>query len=627
MIAIKDNMPKDLIVVKRSGQRVTFNPLKIAIAIKNAFDSVPDNYSNKDINIVYNNTLKYIADNYQDRKTINVEDVQDIIEKILKDYKYNSVYESFSSYRIRRSESRKNFQEKQQHKFARAIEKINYLKLDNIKTKNVLLEYGNIIAHEYTKAYVLDNKYVRAAHEGKIYIHNMKYFNYGYMGNTFLDISNVLSDGDFFDAINMIINAAKEIKGEIGIPAFDESLIKNIKKYYQDTFIRLLNKYLNNMGFTHLIGNKKIEEKILKEDSFNIDNKNYQEIFNNDILKIILNNANTDAKEYTYEYYKHNITKMFKILNKNDNTISISFGNSKEFFGKYIEDIIYEIILENKYFDNISFIYKVSDDLTKALNLITANKNVKLNFTNDLDEYFSDGSRIYENIYSDSISSGRMNVSSTSINIARLGIKYKKLNDKFYQELDRLIDLVKNELMLVFENIGDKTKDNYDYLFNKNIYDSDKLDYGQKIRKVIKNGTLNINLSGLLECAMTIDKENYLDIAIKIVKYINKKTILMSLDNKLNFTLSHIINVSAMEFMDIDASIFGNISNNEYYENLGSISKLDKIADYNKINKLFTGGFMLDIIIDSKDYSEKVKKIISKLKKEYIGIVSIRRKL
>lgn len=627
MIAIKDDVLKDLVVVKRSGQRVAFNPLKIAIAIKNAFDSVADNYSNKDTNIVYIGTLKYIIDNYQDRKTINVEDVQDIIEKMLLEYKYKSVYESFSSYRLRRSESRKNYQEKQQHKFARAIEKINYLKLDNIKTKNILMEYGNIISHEYAKAYVLDNKYVRASQEGKIYIHNMDYFNYGYMGNTFLDIRNILSNGDFYDVINMIVNVSRELKGEIGIPSLDRVLIRNVKNKYHDTFIKLLNKYLSNMGFSYLVNNKKIEEKILKEDSFDIEYSDYGEVFNNDMLFMLLNNARCDAREYVYDYYKYNINKMFMILNQNNNLMSISFGSSKDEFGKFIENIICDVILENKYFDNISFIYKLSDNVDNALKLLTANKNIKLNIMSDTSqEYFSDGSRIYENIYSDSISYGRMNVSSTSINVARLGIKYKKLSDKFYQELDSLIDLVKSELMMVFENIGNKTKDSYDYLFNKNIYDSDKLDYGQKIRKVIKNGTLNINLSGLLECSMAIDKDNYLDIALKIVKYINKKTILMSLDNKLNFTLSHIVNESAMEFMDIDKAIFGNISNNEYYENLGSISKLENIEEINKINKLLNGGFILDISLNGKDYNKEVKKVIDKLKEEYIGLVSIRRK-
>ena len=80
MILIDNHSFEDLIVVKRSGQRVEFNSLKIAVAIKNAFDSTPSNYSNNDINKVYEDTLSYIYNNYKDRKTINVEDIQDMVE-------------------------------------------------------------------------------------------------------------------------------------------------------------------------------------------------------------------------------------------------------------------------------------------------------------------------------------------------------------------------------------------------------------------------------------------------------------------------------------------------------------------------------------------------------------------
>lgn len=627
MIVINEDAIKDLIVVKRSGQRVSFNSLKIAIAIKNAFDSVDDNYSNKDINIVYSDTLKFIITNYQDRKTINVEDVQNIIEKTLEQDGYQNVFEAFSSYRNRRSESRKSFQEKQQHKFAKAIEKINCLNLDRLKTRNALLEYGNIISHQYAKAYVLDNKYVRACEEGKIYIHNMDYFYYGYIGNTFLDISNIIINNDFFNLINMIKNSTKEIKGEVSIPSLDKCLIKSVKAMYQQTFIKLLNKYLSNMGFDYLTNNKKVEERILKEERLEININDYNDIFNNSMLIMIFSNAKKDALEYIKEYYKYSINRLFIILNESDQTYSISFGNNTVDFAKLIEKIIIEILLENNYYDNVTAIYKVHYDINSAIKLVISNKNIRLSFVDNECEYFADGLRIYENLYSDNISLGRMNISNISINIARLGIKYKKLNDKFYQELDTLIDLVKNGLMTIFENIGDKTKDNYEYLFNKNIYDSDKLDYGQKIRKVIKNGTININLTGILECAKAISIDDYLEIALKIIKYINKKTILLSLDNKLNFTLSHILNESSIEFMDIDKAIFGNISKNEYYENLGNISKLDNIDSINRINKLLTGGFILDISINNKNYEREVRKIIEILKDTYTGLVSIRRKL
>src|SRR5574344_2270558 len=128
-----DTELSDLTVVKRSGQRVLFNQLKIAVAIKAAFDNTENTYEEKDINKVFEDTLKYITNNYHDRKTINVEDIQDIIENVLKSDHYPDIFQSFSDYRIRRAESRKAFSEKQQHKFVKAIEKIGNIKTNNEK--------------------------------------------------------------------------------------------------------------------------------------------------------------------------------------------------------------------------------------------------------------------------------------------------------------------------------------------------------------------------------------------------------------------------------------------------------------------------------------------------------------
>ena len=171
-----ENILKDLVVVKRSGQRVEFNSTKIAVVIKKAFDHVRPTNSEAEINKVYSGVLNYIKNTYVDRKTINVEDIQDIIETKLKENNFNDVYEAFSDYRIRRAASRKVFAMRQQHKFAKAIERIGNFEKDSTPS-DILLDFGKTISCEYTKAFVLDNKYVRSHEEGNIYIHNLDYFN------------------------------------------------------------------------------------------------------------------------------------------------------------------------------------------------------------------------------------------------------------------------------------------------------------------------------------------------------------------------------------------------------------------------------------------------------------------
>lgn len=623
-------------MVKRSGQRVEFNSLKIAVAIKNAFDSTPSNYSNNDINKVYDDTLSYIYNNYKDRKTINVEDIQDVIELTLKRDSYNDIYDSFSGYRLRRSESRKSFSVKQQHKFVKAIEKIGCVDISNYKVGENLEKFGSIISSEYTKSYILDNKYVRAFEEGKIYIHNFLYFHLGYFSNTSLDIRKLADKDEFlFDILNILVRSKEEVKGEVSINGFDDILSKYYVDKFKKIFIKKLVDTLSLLGFIDLVNIKKIEDRIFKELSVVIILDNYRDLFVNDVLFNILENIYDMSIMEVFDYMLLNIKKILMLLNdsyRENNFYSISIGNNKTYEGNIIKNIILNLIDEMDYLENICIVYKVCElsDIDKIVKLIYEGKNMRLNIldkenNNNYDvEYFSDGTRIYENIYSDSISIGRMNVANTSINMARLGFIHKSLNKEFYNGLDNLIEFTKNELLIVYENMGNKIKNNYNYLFDGNIFDDEKLDYGQKIRKVIKNGTLNINLVGLYECALMIDKDKTREIMLKIIKYINKKIILLSIDNKLNFTLSAIVNDASYELMDLDKAIYGvikGINDNDFYRNVMVDCSIEELNLY---QKMFNGGCILEIKLKDKFSLEKIRESIIELVDNYVGIVYIK---
>lgn len=623
-------------MVKRSGQRVEFNSLKIAVAIKNAFDSTPSNYSNNDINKVYDDTLSYIYNNYKDRKTINVEDIQDVIELTLKRDSYNDIYDSFSGYRLRRSESRKSFSVKQQHKFVKAIEKIGCVDISNYKVGENLEKFGSIISSEYTKSYILDNKYVRAFEEGKIYIHNFLYFHLGYFSNTSLDIRKLADKDEFlFDILNILVRSKEEVKGEVSINGFDDILSKYYVDKFKKIFIKKLVDTLSLLGFIDLVNIKKIEDRIFKELSVVIILDNYRDLFVNDVLFNILENIYDMSIMEVFDYMLLNIKKILMLLNdsyRENNFYSISIGNNKTYEGNIIKNIILDLINEMDYLENICIVYKVCElsDIDKIVKLIYEGKNMKLNIldkenNNNYDvEYFSDGTRIYENIYSDSISIGRMNVANTSINMARLGFIHKSLNKEFYNGLDNLIEFTKNELLIVYEDMGNKIKNNYNYLFDGNIFDDEKLDYGQKIRKVIKNGTLNINLVGLYECALMIDKDKTREIMLKIIKYINKKIILLSIDNKLNFTLSAIVNDASYELMDLDKAIYGvikGINDNDFYRNVMVDCSIEELNLY---QKMFNGGCILEIKLKDKFSLEKIRESIIELVDNYVGIVYIK---
>ena len=112
MIVLEDKI-LELIVIKRDGKKTKFEEEKIAIAIKKGFDSIEgEKYSEKDITKVYESVLKDITKTYQDKKSIKIEDIQDLIEEKLKKYEYMDVYDNFSAYRTLRNKSRELFKQK-----------------------------------------------------------------------------------------------------------------------------------------------------------------------------------------------------------------------------------------------------------------------------------------------------------------------------------------------------------------------------------------------------------------------------------------------------------------------------------------------------------------------------------
>ena len=603
------NILDEIIVVKRSGQRINFNGSKIAVAIKHAFDDVSNDYKLEEVNKIYEAVLKYIVDNYQTRRTINVEDIQDIIEEILK--KNNKqVYEAFVKYRTRRAESRKVFSLKQQHKFVKVIEKVNTI--SSLSTPNSsLLKYGEIISQEYIKSYILDNKYTRLHEEGRIYINNLSYFNLGYLNDTHLRIENKMDD-----LIKSILDAKTEIIGEISIDDIDTKLyryeIRNFKRILKDK----ISKYLNIIGLSDYINIRKINEKIDKLEDIEFEINIFDEYLLNDQVKNIVTFAYKDSKEEFIGYISDKIETMLITLNKNisiNSKYSISISKNDNF----IRDIIINKIGYLNTLDNVTLICKIGNnyDIENIYKLL--DKNVRFVFNDD--EYFSSGLLI-NNGY------GKSNISYTSINIARLGIKYKKLSEDFYKELDELIEIAKNELLFVFETIGDKTRENYSVLFNRNILDDEKLEENQKIRKVIKNGTLNINLTGLLECSYIIDKDNNKEVILKIIDYIKSKIDDISKETKLNFTLSSIIDDSSKELIILDKTIYGiidKVTKKENYQNVSQISNINDIKVINQYQKYLNGGNLM--VFNQNNITIKhLREVIDECIKNKVGILELR---
>lgn len=631
----------DLIVVKRSGQRVEFNASKIAIAIKKAYESTFNEVDEKKIYKTFEKVLAFINNNYKERKTISVEDIQDVIENILKEEHEDDVYNSFKEYRQRRAASRKVFTEKQQHKFVRAIERVQ--EQSNSDTKltpyEMINKFGKIISSEYSKSYILDNKYVRAFEEGNIYIHNLDYFSLG----IFSHFNYRFNDRDYLDdLLYEIKNAELEINSIISLGVLDYKLIPYIIKKYKNIIKNMLEKYLHLVGFADFINIKKYDDLLEKCNTISDIDDVLNNLCINDNLKVLVLKLKEDAFKDLNDYIKLIINQTFKILNfdsKKTTKFNISIGFNENVIGQKVKEEVINFLMKNPCLEKINVIFKISDrvkedDINDIISLVTNQKNVTLLFISSEDvynlEYFSDGVKVYESASLDNNTSiGKLIVSSTSINLARLGLKYKdKKRELFYEELDGLLDLVKNQMLLIFENIGNKLKNNYQILFNGNVYDDEKLDGNQKIRKVIKSCSLNIGVIGLWECASLLESDALKreKLIMQILKAMNQKCKLYTEESKIKFTLFEPSTVSSRKYlMGIDKSIYGvckNITDKKYYDRLDDhIKDITKFKDY---TKLFNGGILYNMALPSNISNKKLMELIKEMQKEKVGLVKLR---
>ena len=641
----------DLIVVKRSGQRVNFNDAKIALAVKKGFDSVYDEYDEKKVNKVKEKVLAYIKKEYKDRKTIGVEDVQDAIEKELQELNFSEVYTSFKEYRERRAASRDAFVVKQQHKFVKAIESLG-LKTsseENSKRENAnvdgdgpmgtMLHFGSTISREFAKAYLMDNKYARAHDEGAIHIHDLDFWAMGTTTCTQIDLDKLFKSGfstghGFLRTPNDIMSYTalaaiavqanqNEQHGGQSIPAFDYYMAPGVLKTFKKQFKQTLTDYIELEGFAEFINIKKIVENIDKLTSIVFDIDIFDEFTSKservkNIFVKAYEKASQKTDRITYQAMEaiiHNLNTMHSRAGAQVPFSSINFGTDISPEGRLViknyllatdaglghgETPIFPISIF-KVKEGVS--YNKEDpnyDLFRLACKVSA-KRLFPNFSfldSSFNKPFLDGdyknevaymgcrTRVLANICGPAITPGRGNLSFSTINLPRLGIKYgialeertKADMDAFYAELTDLLELVKGQLLQRFEHQCSKTKSNFKFLLGSGVWiDSDKLEYNSKLRKVLKHGTLSIGFIGLAECLKALTGEHHGEsdktqkLGIEIIKFMRKKCDEFAEEEKLNFTLlATPAEGLSGRFTAMDKSIYGvlkGITDRDYYTN------------------------------------------------------------
>ena len=225
--------------------------------------------------------------------------------------------------------------------------------------------------------------------------------------------------------------------------------------------------------------------------------------------------------------------------------------------------------------------------------------------------------RVGKNTYDPdkSVIPGRGNLSFTSINLPRIGILAQGNIKKFYEILDKRMELVHEQLLERFEIQCQKHPLNYPFLMGQGLWlGSDKLGPNDDMRAILKHGTLGVGFIGLAETLTALigkhhgESEEAQQLGLEIIAHMKALTDAWSTEEQMNYAvLGTPAEGLSGRFLRIDKERFGvikGVTDKGYYTNSSHVPVSYPISAFKKINieapyhELELGGHILYIEID-----------------------------
>ena len=204
--------------------------------------------------------------------------------------------------------------------------------------------------------------------------------------------------------------------------------------------------------------------------------------------------------------------------------------------------------------------------------------------------------RVMGNVYDPSreTTSGRGNLSFTTINLPRLGIEAHGDMDAFYSMLDDKMKEVCGQLMHRFEIIAQKTPRNFPFLMGQGVWmDSDRLDIDEPLEEILKHGTLSVGFIGLAETLVALtgkhhgEDETSQKLGLEIISHMRSYLDDMSKRTRMNFTLlATPAEGLSGRFIAIDKKRYGEIpgiTDKDFYTNSFHVPVYYNISAFKKI--------------------------------------------
>lgn len=706
-------------VIKRDGTEVPFEASKIEDAICKAAvacglnDEVSRSVA-RDVTCKVEDQLELVRADRAD-----IESIQDLVESSLIESGYGAVAKAYILYRQKRTDVRESRSHMMKTMFdltfRDAVESDNQRENANIdadSSMGTMLKYGSEIAKEYYLKEIIAPKFAQAHREGRIHIHDLDFFaltttctqiNLGrlfengfHTGHGYIRTPN--SIGSYASLACIVIQANQSDQhGGQSIPAFDFYMAPGVAKTFRTTFL----EYGKLEGIVTPENIREIEETFNDRiaQGVTVLDRTTQLVIRSKVL------AGDDGKEMrfvrvwlaamektrkaTYQAMEaliHNLNTMNSRAGAQVPFSSINYGTGTSPEQRMVTRECLRALDAGLGNGETSIfpihIYKVKDGVNAKLGdpnydlfQLACRVSAKRLFPNFefLDapfnlEFYKEGdpdtevatmgcrTRVMANINGPSTTSGRGNLSFTTINLPRLAIEASNEANPgngdgatagavyalFMHKLDDALDLVIGQLLERFEIQAERHVYNYPFLMGQGVWmDSDKLKREDTVRDVIKHGTLGIGFIGLAEAMKAIFGKNHAeskevwDHAYKVVERIRNLSDQATKAYHLNFSViatpaeglsGRFVRIDRKEFGEIkgvtDRPYYTNSFHVPVYEQTGVFRKIDLEAPF---HALCNGGHITYVELDG-DVSknpEAFEEIITYMRHAGIGYGSI----
>lgn len=576
--------------------------------------------------------------------------------------------------------------------------------IDGNSAMGTMLQYGSTVSKEFAKAYLMKKKFAEAHDAGDIHIHDMDFLAMGTTTCMQIDLNKLFKNG--FSTGHGHLRPPKDIMsygalaaiaiqsnqndqhGGQSIPAFDYYMAPGVLMTFKKQFKQSIYELLDFTDFISFVNMDKVAKEVDKLTSIEFDMNIFENIYKDSReVKRIFEKAydtalaKTDRTTYqAMEAFVHNLNTMHSRAGAQVPFSSINFGTDTSPEGRMViknyllsvdaglgkgETPIFPISIfkvkegvnynkEDPNYDLFKLSCKVSAKrLFPNFSFIDSPFNKQYykegDFTTEVG-YMGCRTRVLGNVVdpNKAVTPGRGNLSFTTINLPRLGIKHGIItNEKtdlngFFEELGNLMDMVKDQLLERFEIQCSKKMYNFPFLLGQGVWlDSEKLKPNDRLRKILKHGTLSIGFIGLAECLKALigkhhgESDEAQKLGLKIIKFMREKCDEYSKQYNLNFTcLATPAEGLSGRFTGIDKAIYGRIkgvTDREYYTNsfhvpvYYNISVVDKIKKEAPYHEFTNAGHIsyIELDGDTANNVEAFEQIVRIMKENNMGYAAI----